>query len=48
MDSNNNQLEHLMYKKMPFTIAMKKIEYLGINPTRMMQNPYGITLQNTS
>ena len=36
MDPNNNQLDHLMYKKIPFTIAMKKIKYLGINPTRML------------
>lgn len=43
MDSNNYQLEHLMYKKIPFTITMKKIKYLGINPTSMRQNSYGNT-----
>lgn len=36
INANKNQLEDIMEKKSPFTLAMKKIKCIGINVSRNM------------
>jgi hypothetical protein len=37
--TNNEQTEKEYMKTIPFTIASKKIKYLGVNLTKDMNNP---------